>query len=115
MVHDVYFVFAKSDSISFRSFRTTTQMPFITTSKAPEYCPFKRNAYNSPCDNTDCMYNSKSLECQMVVKSYCAKYNDVSSIEAGDDGCLMYLKSLSTTTMRGTTTTTRGTTNKYIR
>merc|ERR1711871_1576534 len=93
------------------SISSTTKNQYVTTSKDPEYCPFKKDSMDSPCNHHKCMgyYGTKSLECQMIVRSYCAKYNDVSSIEAGDDGCASFVRddkgSISTTTKRTRTTT----------
>merc|ERR1711871_800354 len=93
------------------SISSTTKNQYVTTSKDPEYCPFKKDSMDSPCNHHKCMgyYGIKSLECQMIVRSYCAKYNDVSSIEAGDDGCASFVRddkdSISTTTKRTRTTT----------
>merc|ERR1711871_525101 len=93
------------------SISSTTKNQYVTTSKDPEYCPFKKDSMDSPCNRHKCMgyYGTKSLECQMIVRSYCAKYNDVSSIEAGDDGCASFVRddkgSISTTTKRTRTTT----------
>merc|ERR1711871_1027192 len=84
------------------SISSTTKNQYVTTSKDPEYCPFKKDSMDSPCNHHKCMgyYGTKSLECQMIVRSYCAKYNDVSASFVRDDK-----GSISTTTKRTRTTT----------